>query len=134
MNNPKTTFHSEQFRLHTPMSPHAAAHIDGVQIQLSDFVLPETENKLIVEGAGGLLVPLNEQDTILDLMEQLQLPVILVARHYLGSINHTLLSVSALQQRNIPIKGIIFNGNKHETTEAIIEKMGNVPILGRIEE
>lgn len=129
-----TKAHPETHRLNTPMSPHAAAAIDGIEISLSDFQLPQTSNKLIVEGAGGLMVPLNDKDCILDLIAQLKIAVVLVSRHYLGSINHTLLSVAMLKNRNIPIKGIIFNGDEHPTTESIIKKMTQVPILGRIPE
>lgn len=132
--HPDTTFHPETYRLKTPMSPHAAAEIDDVHIDMNAFSLPETQNHLIVEGAGGLIVPLNEKDTMLDLMENLNLPSILVSRHYLGSINHTLMSIALLKQRNIPIAGILFNGKEHPTTEAIITKMSGVSIIGRIGE
>ncbi len=126
--------HPETYRLTEPMSPHASAAIDGVQIRLSDFQLPETAAPLIVEGAGGLLVPLNNKDTILDLMAQLQLPVILVSRNYLGSINHTLLSIAQLQQREIPIAGLVFNGPVTPTTESVIQRMTQIPVLFRIPE
>lgn len=119
--------HQETYRLHTPMSPHAAAEIDQLEIKLTDFELPETVNTLIVEGAGGLLVPLNEEACIIDLIEHLGLPVVLVSNNYLGSINHTLLSIEALRHRNIPIAALIFNGVESETSEAIIKKMGNLP-------
>lgn len=132
--HPNTTFHPEAYQLKTPMSPHAAAEIDGVRIDMNAFSLPPTQNHLIVEGAGGLIVPLNEKDTMLDLMEQLALPTILVSRHYLGSINHTLMSIALLKQREIPIAGILFNGDEHPTTEAIITKMSGVSIMGRINE
>lgn len=126
--------HPEAFRLHTPMSPHAAADIDGVRIDLTDIQLPTTENDLVVEGAGGLFVPLNHEDCIIDLIAELNIPVVLVSRNYLGSINHTLLSINALQARNIPIFGLIFNGKPTPTTEEIIVKMTGVPVLGRVEE
>ncbi len=126
--------HPERFRLQTPASPHAAAAIDGVDIQLDNFKLPETSRPLIVEGAGGLMVPLNDRDCMIDLMLALGLPVILVSRHYLGSINHSLLSVLALQARGLRIAGILFNGDPVPTTEKIISLQANVPIIGRIEE
>lgn len=131
---PNPRFHPETHRLTEPMSPHASAAIDGIHIQLSDFQLPQTEAPLIVEGAGGLMVPLNEEDTILDLMAQLQLPVVLVSRNYLGSINHTLLSIAQLKQRQIPIAGLVFNGPVVPSTEQVIEKMTEVPVLFRIPE
>ena len=126
--------HPEGFRLNTPMSPHAAAAIDNVEISLDDFHVPETKNHLIIEGAGGLFVPLNDKDCVIDLIAKLQIPVILVSRNYLGSINHTLLSIDALKNRNIPIFGVIFNGESTPTTEEVIEKMTGVRVLGRIEE
>lgn len=123
---------TERYLLKTPMSPHAAADIDGVTIESHDFQLPEAE-PLIVEGAGGLMVPLNQSGlTYLDVFQKWNLPVILVSRHYLGSINHTLMSVELLKQRNIPIKGIIFVGDEHPTTEAIILKSTELPMIVRI--
>lgn len=124
----------ERFRLHTPASPHYAAEIDKVTINLNDFELPETEKSLIVEGAGGLLVPLNDQDTMLDLMAHLNIPVVLVSRNYLGSINHTLLSIEALKNRNIPIAGIVFNGPPTPSTEEIILKMSGLKVLFHLPE
>lgn len=121
--------HREAFRLNTPMSPHAAADIDQVELQVQDFKLPETENTLVVEGAGGLLVPLNEEECMIDLIEHLDLPVILVSHNYLGSINHTLLSIEALRHRNIPIAALIFNGTPSPTSETIIKKMGRIPLI-----
>lgn len=132
--NPKSVFHPEAYCLNHPMSPHAAAERDGVEIQLSSIECPQTENHLVIEGAGGLLVPLNQKETILDLIEQIDCEVILVSRHYLGSINHTLMSIALLQQRNIPIKGILFNGAENKDTESIIKKMGGVKVMGRINE
>ncbi|MEM1214233.1 MAG: dethiobiotin synthase [Bacteroidota bacterium] len=129
---PSERFHPERWRLRTPMSPHAAADIDGVRIEAADFGLPKTTNPLLIEGAGGLFVPLNEQLTLLDVFAQWQLPTILVSYNYLGSINHTLLSIAQLRQRNIPIAGIIFNGPATPTTESVIEQMTGVPVLFRM--
>ncbi|MCR9102843.1 MAG: dethiobiotin synthase [bacterium] len=126
--------HPERYRLNLPMSPHASAADDGVQIRLEDFELPQTDNFLVAEGAGGLHVPLNDQDCVIDLIQQLGLPVVLVSRHYLGSINHTLLSVEALRHRNIPIAGLVFNGDPHPSTESIIEKMTGIQPLFRMGE
>lgn len=134
ISNKKTIFHPEAYRLQTPMSPHAAAVIDGLMIDLQQVILPKTDNFLLVEGAGGLFVPLNDQDCIIDLIQQLQLPVVLVSRHYLGSINHTLLSIEALRHREIPIAALIFSGKEHHPTESIIEKMSGMKALCRIEE
>lgn len=131
---PHPRFHAETHRLVTPMSPHAAAAIDGVEIHLEDFKTPETEAPLVIEGAGGLMVPLNDDDTILDLMAELNVPVVLVSRNYLGSINHTLLSVAQLQQRQVPIAGIVFNGPVNPSTESVIQHMTKLPVLFRIPE
>lgn len=121
--------HPENYRLRTPASPHASAAIDGVAIRLESFQLPATDNFLVAEGAGGLMVPLNGRHLIIDLIEHLALPVVLVSRHYLGSINHTLLSVEALQRRGIPVAALIFNGAPHASTEQAIEQFGGIPGL-----
>ena len=132
--NTRTHFHPERYRLHTPMSPDAAARRDGVRMQLSDFELPETNNLLLVEGAGGIYVPLNDECTMLDLMRRLGLPVLLVSRHYLGSINHTLLSIAALRHAGIPLAGLIYSGNTHPETEQSIAEQSGVPVIGRVPE
>lgn len=129
-----STFFPEAYRLKQPLSPHASAERDGVLIDRAAFALPKTSRPLIVEGAGGLYVPLNRQDTMLDLIQDLGLPVILVSRHYLGSINHTLLSLSALKQRGISLAGLIFNGSPNPDTESVIEQMAGVEHVFRIEE
>jgi dethiobiotin synthetase len=120
ISNSISHFFPEAYRLTEPMSPHAAAAIDGVTINLDSIKVPPTSNNLIIEGAGGLMVPLNNDSLVIDLIEKLKAEVILVSRNYLGSINHTLLSLEALQRRNIPIKGIIFNGNPVNTSEKFI--------------
>ena len=132
--NPNMVIHPERHVLSQPMSPHAAAELDGVRISPRDFHLPHTDNALIVEGAGGLMVPLNENYLMIDLMEDLHLPVILVSRNYLGSINHTLLSIEALRLRDVHLAGIIFNGESVPATETVIEHYTGVPVLGRIPE
>jgi dethiobiotin synthetase len=122
----------EAYRLERPMSPHAAAAAEGVEVALDSFLLPQTNKHLIVEGAGGVLVPLNSQQTVADLMLHLQLPVILISRHYLGSINHTLLTLEVLKQRGIGIAGVLFNGDENAATESIIHQLSGVKVLGRI--
>ncbi|MFK8163655.1 MAG: dethiobiotin synthase [Lewinella sp.] len=124
-------FHPVRHALNTPASPHYAARIDGVNIHLSDFSVPETNDRpLIVEGAGGLLVPINDRETVLDLMAHLGLPAILVSRHYLGSINHTLLSIACLRQRDIPIAGLIYSGgDSPETVRIVRELTGIAPLV-----
>jgi len=131
ISNEKSYFHHNSFSLTRALSPHAAAKIDGIKISTKQIIRPQTDNHLVVEGAGGLLVPVNEKETIVDLI----LPgdrIILVSRHYLGSINHTLLSLEALKSRGHNCFGIIFNGEANETTEDMILKMSGVPFLGRI--
>lgn len=130
ISNDKTIFHPETYRLTEPMSPHAAAAIDGVTIELSKFELPQTDNHLIIELAGGLMVPLNNQETNLDLIKQLGLPVILISRNYLGSINHTLLSAEILKLNNISVKGLIFNGEQNKSSEDFILNFTKLECLG----
>jgi len=132
ISNSKSVFHKNSYALETPMSPHAAAQIDGINIELKEIVVPKTDNHLVIEGAGGLLVPLNDTNTILDLIQP-DYKVIVVSRHYLGSINHTLLTVNLLQQKGFEVS-IIFSGEEHPTTETIIKKMTNVTVIGRINE
>ena len=132
ISNKKTKIHPNSYALKTPMSPHAAAEIDGVEIDLSSIVEPKTDNHLVVEGAGGLLVPLNDTDTIFDLIRPAY-KVVVVSRHYLGSINHSLLTLNALKDKGFK-PGIIFSGNEHKTTESIILKKTNAVFLGRINE
>lgn len=120
ISNHKTVFHKEQWLLKSPMSPHLAAKIDGVTVDPNSLTLPSTKNDLVIEGAGGLLVPVNDKQTVLDLFEQLEGELILVSNIYLGSINHTLLSINELKRRNIHVKGIIFNGDDPDNTKEII--------------
>lgn len=129
-----TQYFPEQFQLNLPMSPHAAAAQEGIKIQLADFKIPNSNKHLIVEGAGGLLVPLNDHDLVIDLIPLLADEVILVSRNYLGSINHTLLSIEALKQRKLKLKGIVFNGNENAATEEIILKHSQSKMLFRIPE
>ncbi len=132
ISNNKTVIHPNSYALKTPMSPHAAADIDGITIDLNKIVPPEIENHLVIEGAGGLLVPLNVTDTIFDLIQP-NYKVIVVSRHYLGSINHTLLTLEKLREKNVKV-GIIFSGDEYPTTEEIILKKSKVTFLGRINE
>ncbi len=125
----------EGMTLSQPMSPHAAAKIDEVNIQLSEFEIPIVKGNLVVEGAGGLMVPLNDEGLmIVDLMEEFALPVILVSRHYLGSINHTLLSVETLKNRGFEIEGIIFVGEENKATEEVILSHTKLRMIARIPE
>jgi len=131
--NEKTKFHKEAFLLSLAASPHASARADGISINLNDFKIPETTNSIIIEGAGGCLVPLNDHDFVIDLAIKFGYPVILVADLYLGSINHTLLTVEALKKRNITIKGIIFNGDSNPESERIILQHTSLSCLLKIQ-
>lgn len=134
ISNPVSFIHTEVLRLSQPMSPHAAAEIDKIKINLNDIVLPKTSNTLIIEGAGGLMVPLNDEHLVIDLIKKLNAEVVLVSKNYLGSINHTLLSVHALKSRNIPIAGIVFNGIPASSSEEYILKFTGLKRLLTIAE
>lgn len=129
----KVTVLEEAFKLTEPMSPHAAAAIDGIEISIQELQPPKVEGPLIVEGAGGLMVPFNSNaETFLDLASSWKLPTIIVSRHYLGSINHSLMTVELLQQNNIEIEGLVFVGEEHPTTEKIILDKTGVRMIARI--
>ncbi|QWX83305.1 dethiobiotin synthase [Cellulophaga sp. HaHaR_3_176] len=132
ISNSKTVIHKNSYELKYPMSPHAAAAKEGVEIDRFHIEAPETNNHLVIEGAGGLLVPLNEEDTMLDIIMP-DYKVVVVSRHYLGSINHTLLTVEWLKLKGYDVV-ILFSGDEHPSTEEIISKKTGVPILGRINE
>lgn len=129
-------FFSPRHELTQPLSPHHAAEIDGVTIELADFALPNAADgataPLIVEGAGGVMVPLNDRSFMIDLMATLKLPVVIVARTGLGTINHTLLTISVMRLAGIKIAGVILNGETNEGNKAAIANYGNVKILAEI--
>ena len=129
---PKTHILPEAYRLRTPASPHLAARIDGVEVHLDSLALPQVDGPLVVEGAGGVLVPVSETLLMADLFAYWQLPVILCARTALGTINHSLLSIEALRSRGVPLAGIAFIGDPHEENERIIPQLAKVPSLGRL--
>lgn len=133
ISNKKSQFHPNAYALNTPASPHYAASIDGVVIDLENIKEPKTDNHLVIEGAGGILVPLNDSDCVVDLIQK-DHKVIIVSRHYLGSINHTLLTVEGLLNRKINIAGIIFSGDENKATEDIILKKTGVKLIGRIDD
>lgn len=122
----------EAYRLNTPCSPHRAAALDGVRIDPARLALPQVEGPLVVEGAGGVLVPINEELLFADLFARWQRPVVLVARTALGTINHSLLSVEALRSRGVPILGIAFIGDAEPDSESEIVRRGKVSRLGRL--
>lgn len=126
--DPSITLYPERFRLTHAVSPHRAAELDGLDMQLSDFVLPKSE-KLVVETAGGLMSPINQGILVLDLAKNLNLPLVLVSGNYLGSINHTLLTVAAIKNAKLNLKGIVFSGEPNESTESFILNHAEVPCL-----
>ncbi|WP_027998602.1 dethiobiotin synthase [Sinorhizobium arboris] len=122
----------EAYRLTTPASPHLSAKLDGVTIVPDDLSPPETDAPLVIEGAGGLMVPLTEQTIFADVFARWRIPVVLCARTGLGTINHTLLSLEALRARSIPILGVAFIGDEQADSQAIIAALGQVRTLGRL--
>ena len=133
LSNLKSDLIPEKYVLNTPASPHYAAEIDHVKLEVIDFDIPKTDNaNLIIEGAGGVLVPINDTEFVIDFPQKWKIPVILVANLYLGSINHTLLTINELKRRGVEVKGIVFNGQSNPASEDIILKHTGYPCLLRI--
>lgn len=132
ISNNTTVIHENSYKLNTPASPHLAAELDGITIDVKQIKEPKTKNHLVIEGAGGVLVPLNNTDCIIDLIKN-DYKVIVVSRHYLGSINHTLLTFEALKTRKIKVAGIIFSGDENKATEEIILSKTKAKRIGRID-
>lgn len=130
--NARSVIHPERYRLREPMSPHAAAAHEGIDIQLSDFVLPETDNLLLIETAGGVMSPLTQHHTMVDFVKHLNVPVILVSAAYLGSINHTLLCLEVLAQRNVEVLGVIFSGERNEESEDFVKRYKNMQHIAHV--
>ncbi len=122
VSNKTTVFHTEAYRLTQPFSPHKSAALDGIRIDPEKVILPKTNNLLVIEGAGGLMVPLNEDYLMIDLIKKLDAEVILVSQNYLGSINHTLMSAGILKSNGIKLSRLIFSGGQDHYSEAIIRK------------
>tara|TARA_Y100001968_G_scaffold29089_1_gene22463 strand:- start:1551 stop:2162 length:612 start_codon:yes stop_codon:yes gene_type:complete len=126
---PEVTTFKESYSLEYPLSPHEASRLSSVNVQMEKFVLP-TDEPIIVEGAGGLMVPLNEQgDLVIDIAKKINAQVIVVIKNYLGSINHSLLTIDYLKRNDYTIKGIIFTGESTPSSERIIEKIAGVDVL-----
>ncbi|MDW3211491.1 MAG: dethiobiotin synthase [Reichenbachiella sp.] len=125
--------HPEGIILQAPMSPHAAAKLEDIDLRAEQLSVPKTENTLIIEGAGGLLVPINDDEFVINLAKQFDAEVILVSRNYLGSINHTMLSIAYLKQNGFSVAGIIFNDTPNPETERFILQHSQLPCLGRID-
>jgi len=137
ISNPISDFHSEAYRLTKPLSPNVAAAADGITIKMDKIhsSLPVTSNgHLIIEGAGGAMSPISDSEVVLDLIERLDAEAIVVSKHYLGSINHTLLTIDAIQQRGIPLLGIIFNGGPNRGSVDFIMNYSRAKLLGFIDE
>jgi dethiobiotin synthetase len=122
----------EAYRLTTPCSPHRAAEIDGVTIDVDAIEPPRCDRPLVIEGAGGVLVPFTRRATFADVMARWQLPVVLVAATSLGTISHSLAAIEALRARKVDIRGVAFVGDAVEDSEATIAEMGGVKRLGRL--
>jgi dethiobiotin synthetase len=132
LTNGPSRVHPEAVLLTQPMSPHAAAIIDGVEIDYTKFKWPETAKTLVVETAGGLLSPMSGTTTMADFISHYQLPVILVTQNYLGSINHTLMTIEVLKNRGITLLGLIINGAENKSSESFIDSYAGIRVLGRI--
>ncbi len=132
ISNKDSKIHPETYKLSQPYSPHKSAAIDKLSIDPEKIILPQTNNSLIIEGAGGLMVPLTDRFLMIDLIKKLNVPVVLVSQNYLGSINHTLLSIQVLKQYEIPIRGIIFNGVKDIYSKEFILQYTEIALLGHI--
>jgi dethiobiotin synthetase len=130
--NGRERVHPSRYLFARSLSPHVASALEGVTIALDELQMPRSTRSIVVELAGGVFVPLNDQHTNLDLITALKLPAVVVSRHYLGSINHTLLTLEALRHRELSVHGVIFNGEELPDTERIICTMGRVQRLGRI--
>lgn len=126
-------FLPETYRLKHPLSPHAAARRQGIRIRLDDFRIPALADGLVVEGAGGIMVPINANHLMLDLVKRLALPVILVARSTLGTINHTLLSLDVLNRHGIAVTGVVMNGPRNPSNKDAIETYGQTRVILEIE-
>lgn len=124
--------HDEAVVLSQPLSPHTAAEIDNVVVDYKKFKWPETNKMLLVETAGGLLSPMSATTTMADFIQHHNLPTVLVSLNYLGSINHTLLTIEVLKNRGINIKGIIINGLENASSENFIQEYSGLPIMARI--
>ncbi|WP_052910395.1 dethiobiotin synthase [Riemerella anatipestifer] len=127
------SFHPNAYTLNTPASPHYSAELDGISINLESMLEPRTDNDLVIEGAGGVMVPINDQDTFLDFIKE-DYKVVLVSRNYLGSINHTLMTYEVLKNKGVNFLGIVFNGEANPSTEQIIISKTQLEVIGRVAE
>lgn len=131
ISNKKSVFFENSYALKTPASPHFSAELEQTEIKLENITRPKTENILVIEPAGGVYVPINQHNTMIDLIRN-EDKIILVSKNYLGSINHTMLTIKALENNNLKVSGIIFNGEENPSTENWIQNFTKIPIIGRI--
>lgn len=132
ISNEISQVHDEVYNLEQPVAPTTAAKLDNITIDPEAFVFPKSERPIVVEGVGGLLVPLTERLLVIDLIRQFEIPIVLVVRHYLGSINHTLLSIEALKSREINLIGLVISGGENKESEEIICKVSNERIVAHV--
>ncbi|PZF72801.1 dethiobiotin synthase [Taibaiella soli] len=129
LSNTRSIVHPEAVQLQMAASPHTAARHENRTIDYRDFLLPQTNNTLVIETAGGLFSPIDENGTMADFLQHQQLPALLVTRHYLGSINHTLLCIEAMKHRGIPLLGLIVSGNPDENSESFIRNYAGIDAI-----
>lgn len=134
ISNPVSKIHPEAYRLTQPLSPHHSAMLDGLKIEEKRLAAPVTDNQLVIEGAGGLMVPLNDTLLMIDLITKFDAEVAVVVKHYLGSINHTLLTLNVLKNKNIPVKYLIINGAGNDQSEKAILNFSTPQTLVRVPE
>ncbi|MBI4929266.1 MAG: dethiobiotin synthase [Bacteroidetes bacterium] len=132
ISNETSVIHPEAYKLREHKSPHEASEMEGVTVDFDKIVLPQTNNTLVIEGAGGVMVPVNKQYYIIDLIKKFDTETIVVIQNYLGSINHSLLTIDALKQRGIKIIGLVFNGSPHEPSRQIIESYSGLKTISWI--
>lgn len=128
----KHSIHPPAYSLKAPFSPHHAARLENSSIQLNSIALPQTTRPLIIESVGGILVPLTKKIVSMDLFKSWNGKWVIVSKHYLGSINHTLLTIEVLKQHRVPILGIVFNGEPNPDSEEALLEISQLPLLGRI--
>jgi dethiobiotin synthetase len=134
ISNSKSVFHKEAYCFKEPASPHLAALLENEKIRMEKFILPETNNNIIIEGAGGLMVPLNDHHFVIDIAKEVEAEIILVCRNYLGCINHSLLSIDYLLRNEFEIKGIVLMGNFDKAVKSAIVNYSELPVLAEIQE
>ncbi len=131
--SPFTVF-PETYSFREPLAPYQASLIEGTLVDPEKFQIPTSERPIVIEGAGGVLVPITRDFFVIDLIEKLRVQVVLVSKNYLGSINHTLLTIEMLKRRRIPILGIVFNGPQNLETQRFIREYSDIPMLGEVRE